>query len=123
MADPGDGQALLGGCGREQGSGSAEEDLFQLAGAEFAKELSAEGDGAAAAAGTPGVDILGGVVKYHGAAVRQLAPQGQAVPAGKLQEHFLADLAEISGDDEVKVLRAGVKVHKMAADGGEGGGG
>ena len=64
------------------------------------------------------MNVLLCIVKYKRAAVRQLAAQGYAVPTGKLQEHFLAQLAKVSGDDEVKVLRPCFQILKMSPDGG-----
>ena len=51
MANTGNGQSLLGGGGGEQRPGAAEEDSLQLSGIEFIEQLTAQGDGAAAAAG------------------------------------------------------------------------
>ena len=66
------------------------------------------------------MDILNGVVKYQGAAVFQLSSQRDSIHPGKFQQHFLADLPQISGDDPVEFLRAGFQIFKMAADGGIG---
>lgn len=69
------------------------------------------------------MDVLFVVVENQCPAVRQLPAQGDAVPPGKLQEHFLAQLSQITGDDQVKVFGGGLHVVKVSLDGGIGGGG
>ena len=68
------------------------------------------------------MDVLLVVVENQCPAVRQLSAQRDAVPTGKLQKHFLAQLPKVAGDDEVKILRGGLHVVKMGFDGGIGGG-
>ena len=68
------------------------------------------------------MNVLFVVVEDHRSAVRQLSAQRDAVPTGKLQKHFLAQLPKVAGDDEVKILRGGLHVVKMGFDGGIGGG-
>ena len=65
------------------------------------------------------MDILGGVVKDHAAAVQKLATQWQPTPAAQLQQQLLAVLAQVSGDDEVIVLRLLAQVLHMLPDGGK----
>ena len=114
MTDTGDGQPLLGGSGGEQRPGAAEEYLFQFFCLQLTQKIPAEGNGAAAAAGTAAVNILGGVVKDQRAAVRQLSAQTDAVPAGKLHQHFFAKLPQIAGDDQIEGFRPCFQIFKMS---------
>ena len=118
MAYAGDGQTLLGGGGGQKGTGAAEKDPFQFAAVEPIQKVAAEGDGAAAAAGAAGVNILHGVVKNQRAAICQLATQTQPVQPGKLQKGFLTKLSQVAGDDEVKVIRRAMQIIQMGPDGG-----
>ena len=104
MADAGDGQTLLGGSRGEQRACTAEQDLFQLSGAELTEKIAAEGNGTAAAAGTAGMHILFCIVENQGSAIRQLSAEGYAIPLGQLHQHFLAQLTQITGDDQIKIL-------------------
>lgn len=119
VADAGDGQTLLGGGGGEQRPGAAEENPLQLSLIESAQKVAAEGNGAASAAGTAGVDILYGIVENHRTAVGQLAAQVQLIAAGYFQKHFLAQLAQISGDDQIKVIGCPFHIFHMGFDGGK----
>ena len=84
MADPGNGQSLLGGGGGEECAGAAEQNGFPFSGFQAVQKIAAEGDGTASAAGAPGVDILVFPVKNQGAAVLQPPAQAQAVPPCQL---------------------------------------
>ena len=117
MTYSGNRQTLLGGGGGEQGSRSAEKQLFELSFSQFLQQRSAQCNGAAPAAGAAGVDILRGVVKYQRSAVCQLSAQTDSFLPGKLQKQFLTQLPQIAGYDQVKGLRAGVQVLKMLPDG------
>ena len=123
MTDPGDGKPLLGGSGGEQCARAAKQYFFPFSRVQLPQKVAAQGDGAAPAAGATGVDILLVVVEDQCPAVRQLSPKGNAVPTGKLQKHFLAQLAKVAGDDEVKILGGGFHVVEVGLDGGIGGGG
>lgn len=123
MTDPGYGKPLLGGGGGEQCARAAKQYFFQFSPVQLPQKIAAQGNGAAPAAGAAGVDVLFVVVEDHRSAVRQLPAQRDAVPPGKLQKHFLAQLPKVAGDDEVKILRCGLHVVKMGFDGGIGGGG
>ena len=72
MADPGDGQVLLGGGGGQKGNGAAEKDPLQFAAVEPVQKVAAEGDGAAAAAGTTGVGILSNIIINCNTTVKML---------------------------------------------------
>lgn len=123
MTDPGYGKPLLGGGGGEQCARAAKQYFFQFSPVQLPQKIAAQGNGAAPAAGAAGVDVLLVVVEDHRSAVRQLSAQRDAVPTGKLQKHFLAQLPKVAGDDEVKILRGGLHVVKMGFNGGIGGGG
>ncbi len=123
MTDPGYGKPLLGGGGGEQCARAAKQYFFQFSPVQLPQKIAAQGNGAAPAAGAASVNVLFVVVKDHRSAVRQLPAQRDAVPTGKLQKHFLAQLPKVAGDDEVKILRGGLHVVKMGFDGGIGGGG
>ena len=123
MTDPGYGKPLLGGGGGEQCARAAKQYFFQFSPVQLPQKIAAQGNGAAPAAGAAGVNVLFVVVEDHRSAVRQLSAQRDAVPTGKLQKHFLAQLPKVAGDDEVKILRGGLHVVKMGFDGGIGGGG
>lgn len=123
MTDPGYGKPLLGGGGGEQCARAAKQYFFQFSPVQLPQKVAAQGDGAASAAGAAGVDVLFVVVEDHRSAVRQLSAQRDAVPTGKLQKHFLAQLPKVAGDDEVKILRGGLHIVKMGFNGGIGGGG
>lgn len=123
MTDPGYGKPLLGGGGGEQCARAAKQYFFQFSPVQLPQKIAAQGNGAAPAAGAASVNVLFVVVEDHGSAVRQLPAQRDAVPTGKLQKHFLAQLPKVAGDDEVKILRGGLHVVKMGFDGGIGGGG
>ena len=71
MTYTGNGQALLGRGGRQQRTGAAEQNPFQLSGRQLPQKVAAQGDCAAPAAGTACVDILLGIVKNHTATVHQ----------------------------------------------------
>ena len=123
MTDPGYGKPLLGGGGGEQCARAAKQYFFQFSPVQLPQKIAAQGNGAAPAAGAASVNVLFVVVENQGSAVRQLSAQRDAVPTGKLQKHFLAQLPKVAGDDEVKILRGGLHVVKMGFDGGIGGGG
>ena len=118
MADSGNGQTLLGGRGGQQRPCAAEQDPPQLSRVQPVQQISAQRDGAAAAAGAAGMHILGQIVEYQRAAIGDLAAKGQAVPAGKLQQRFLAQLPQVTGDDQIEILRASAQILKVGPDGG-----
>lgn len=121
MTHAGDGQTLLGGGGGQKCPGAAEQDPAQLTGVQLVQQITAEGHGAAAAAGATGVDILCGVVEHQCAAIRQLSAKAQSLPSGQLQQRLLAQLSQVACDDEVKVLGGPVQVFQMGPNGGKGG--
>ena len=76
MTYAGDWKSLLGGGGGQQRTGAAEQNPFQFSLIELIQQIAAEGNGAAAAAGTAGMDILYGVVKNQGPAISESSAQG-----------------------------------------------
>ena len=116
MAHAGNGQSLLGGGGGEQGTGSAEQDFLQFSRSKLRQEFRTQGDGAAAAAGTAGMDILFRIVKNQIAAVGQLSPKGKTVFSGTLHQQFLSDLSQIARNDQIKIFRAGAQVIEMGTN-------
>lgn len=113
----------MGGGGGEQCARAAKQYFFQFSPVQLPQKIAAQGNGAAPAARAAGVNVLFVVVEDHRSAVRQLPAQRDAVPTGKLQKHFLAQLPKVAGDDEVKVLGGGLHIVKMGFNGGIGGGG
>ena len=120
MAYAGNGKTLLSGGGGQKRAGAAEQNAAQFSAVELIKKVSAKCNGAAAAAGAAGVDILHCVVEYQRAAICQLATEAQPVPAGKLQQGFLTQLPQITGDDEVKIIGGSMQILQMCPDGGVG---
>ena len=116
MAYPRDGQPLLGGGGGEQSSGAAEQDALQLTFVQLVQQMPAEGNGAAAAAGASGVDILNRIVEDHAAAVGKLPAQKKALPFTHFQQHFFPKLPQIAGDDQVEILRDPMEVLHVGSD-------
>ena len=123
MTDSGDGQSLLGGSGGKQRPGAAEEDPFQLPAVQQIQKIPAQGNGAASAAGTAGVNVLGDLVENQGTAVCQLPTQGKSFPFAHFQQQILAQLAKIPGDDEIEVLRSPIQILHMGPNGLESPGG
>ena len=123
MADAGDGQALLGGGGGEEGPGAAEEELFQLPGGELPQQLRAQHDGTASAAGPARVDILLDGVEDQIPAVRQLSADGQSILPAQGQQRLHPDGPQIPGDDEIIIVGGGAGVPQMGPDGVKCGGG
>ena len=120
MTSAGNRQSLLRGCGGEEGAGAAEEDVLQLSPVELRQQLRTQHHGAAAAAGAAAVDILT-AVENQIAAVRQLAADAHTLFPEQMQQHFLSQGPQIPGDNQVKILRGGVKILQMGLDGGKGG--
>ena len=118
MADAGNRQPLLGGGGGKQRPGTAEQNPLQFSFVELIEKITAERHGTAAAAGAAGMNVLCLLVENHGATVGQLPTQSQSLPFAQLQQKLLADLSQIAGDDQIKVLRPGFQVLKMGPDGG-----
>ena len=50
-------------------------------------------------------------------AVFQLSPQVQAILTGNIQQDFFAHLTQVTGDDQIKILRTVVEVLQMGTDG------
>ena len=105
MTHPRNGQPLLDRGWGEQRPCSAEEDPLSLPCRQLSQQVPAQGNGTAAAAGAPGMDILLGVIKDHAAAVCDLPAQGKVFPPGHLQKQLFAVLSQVTGDDEVVVFR------------------
>ena len=63
------------------------------------------------------MDVLLLKVIDHGAAVVVDAADAHAVPAEEIQQNFLAQRAQVAGDQEVKVIGAQVEVVEVGADG------
>ena len=117
MADTGNGQSLLGRCGRKQRAGAAEENPLQLPLIQLVQQIATESNGTASATGTAGMDVLYRIVEYQRAAVGQFAAQGQMIPFSQFQQSFLADLPQVTGDNQIKVLRAYLQILKMGTYG------
>ena len=120
MTNSRNGKSLLGRGGGEQRSGAAEEYFFQPSTVQLSKKLPAEGYGAAAAAGAAGMDILEQCVKNQGSAVLQFTAQIHPFIPGQLQQCLLSHQAKIPGDDQIKILRTGVKILEMGPNGTQG---
>ena len=120
MTNPGNGKALLGGSGGEQGTGSAEQDGSQISLLKFVQKIAAERHSTASAAGTTGVHILIIPVKNQGTTVFQTPAEGQAILACKRKKHLFSPLAQITGDDQIVVLRLFIQVLQVGIDGGVG---
>ena len=119
MADAGDGQALLGRGGGQQGPRAAEEYPAEFFLLHFRQIVAAQGNGAAAAAGASGVDVLAQVVKDQAAAVLQPPAERQPLFPGQLQKQLLAVLPQVPGYDAVVVFRLPAQVLQVLPDGGQ----
>ena len=117
MTDSGNGQPLLGGSGGEQGAGTAEKDAFEFSDIQLIQKIAAEGNGAAAAAGSSCVDILGGVVENQRAAICQFSAQQQPMAPAHFQQEFLAQLSQVTGNDQVEIFRNPVQILHVSPDG------
>ena len=62
VADTRNGKPLLAGSGGEQCPGSTEKDSFQFPLIQLVQQVTAKGNGAASAAGTAGMNILGDLI-------------------------------------------------------------
>ena len=81
--------------------------------AQFVQKIAAQHACAASAAGAAGMDILCLVVEYGGSAVHEFTAQGQPFQPGQLQQSVHAHLTQVTGDNPVEVLRAGVQIGKI----------
>ena len=84
---------------------------------QFLQKLSAKRDGAAAAAGAAGMDILYRVVEYKGSAVRQFAAQRQVIALAQFQQHLFPQLPQITGDDQIEILRLASQILHVGTNG------
>ena len=116
MADPRNGELLLSRGGGEQGSRTAEQNPVHGSVSQLLQKVGAQHDGAAAAAGAAGVDILCLRVKDQIAAVAEPVPGRDALPGQQRLQGLQTDPAQVSGDDPVIVLRGGVEVLQMGPD-------
>ena len=117
MADAWDGQALLGGGGREKGPGAAEQDFFQLPSLKLVQKLRTEHHRTAPAAGAACVNILLDGVVDQIPAVRQLPADGESILPAKGHQRLHPDGPQIPGDDQIIVIGRGSGVLKMGPDG------
>ena len=123
MTDSRNGELLLGGGGGEEGTRAAKEDLLELPRMELVQQLRAQHHGAAPASGASRMDILPDGVVDQIPAVRQLAPNGDPRLPAQPHQRLHPDGTQVSGDDEVVILRRGLRVLQMGADGLKCGGG
>ena len=82
--------------------------------------MGAQGDGTAATAGATSVDILLLEVENQCAAVSKLPAQSQTFLPCQGKECFLTHLAQVAGDDQIKVTVDGMQIVKMCLDGSKG---
>ena len=111
------------GGGGEQGPGGSEENPPPLARPQARQHIAVQHGGGAAAAGGAGVHVLLFPVVQQQAAVLVAVCQVDAVPPEKVPDDVVAQLAQVSGEDEVIVLRAGLRVPEKGGEGVVGGGG
>ena len=123
MTYAGNWKTLLGGSRGEQRSGTAEQDLLQFACLQLIKQVTAERDGAASAAGSAGMDILVQIVKDKGSAVCQFSAQIQMVSFSQFQQNVFSQLAQIACDDQIIIQRGPVQIIQMGSYGFKGSGG
>ena len=116
MANARNGQTLLGGSGGEQRTGTTKENTLQFSFIQFVQQLTAQCNGAAAAAGTAGMDILHCVIENQSSAVCQLAAQRKIVSFSKFQKQLLAQLSQITGDDQIEIRRCPLQILHMGTN-------
>ena len=69
------------------------------------------------------MDVLYRIVEDQRAAVGQLSTQGKMIPFPQFQQGFLADLPQVTGDDQVEIFRFPVQILHMGLYGFKGSGG
>ena len=104
MADAGNGLPLEGRGGRQQGAGRGKDDLLPLPPAHLRQQIPVQHGGGAAAAGGTGVHVLLVPVVQKQAAVLEVLPQLNAVLGEKVPDDGVAQLAQVTGDDQVVVV-------------------
>ena len=122
MTDAGDGFSLLRRGGRQERTGATEQEPVELALAELIQKISAQDDGAAPTAGPSGVDVLSLQIEDQHAAVGVPVLQVDSNLVELVQEDLLAHLAQVPGDNQVKILRRSSQIVKVGADGLKGAG-
>ena len=110
MTDAGDGFPLEAGGGGQQGAGGGEEDAVPAAPAHLCQQVSVQHGGGAAAAGGACVHVLPLPVVQQQAAVLEVVSQVDAVPGEEVPDDGVAQLSQVSGDDQVVVLGLGPRV-------------
>lgn len=103
MADGGDGLPLARRGGGEQRPGGGEENGLPLALPHLAQEIAVEHGGRAAAAGGSGVHILVLPVIQQQAAVLELGAHVHTVPLEEVPDDGVAQLSQVTGEDQVEV--------------------
>ena len=116
MADAGDALALLGRGGGEQSARAAEENVFPAPGAHTVEQMPGEHHGGAAAAGAAAVHVLTLQIVDQGAAVGQVV-QVHAVLVEQVEQDLAAQLAQVSGDDQVVLRGPASRVLEVGLDG------
>ena len=123
VADAGDRLPLKAGGGGQQRPGGGEDDALPPPGPQAGEEVAVEHRGGAAAAGGSGVHVLGLAVVEQQAAVLKVFTQIDAVPGEEVPYDGVAQLSQITGDDQVVVLGLGLRVPEKGGEGIVSGGG
>ncbi len=110
MRDGGDAFPLLDDSRAEQRAGCDKQDVIEPALAHERENVPAHDRSRAAAAAAAGMDILFFQVVKHQAAVGMRVLQIVTVFEGEFPQDFGSHLAEVTGDNEVKIfcIRAGI---------------
>ena len=110
MADAGDGLPLKAGGGRQQRPGGGEDDALPPPGPQAGEQVAVEHRGGAAAAGGACVHVLPLPVVQQQSAVLEVLPHIDAVPGEEVPDDGMAQLPQVSGDDQIVVLGPGAGV-------------
>ena len=123
VADAGNGLPLEGGGGGEQGPRGREEHPPPFPRPQARQHIPVQHSGGAAAAGGAGVHVLGLPVIQQQSAVLVTVTQVDAVPLEKVPYDVVAQLSQVTGEDEVVILRPGLRIPEKGGQGVVGGGG
>ena len=110
MTDAGDGFPLEAGGRGQQGTGGSEENAVPAAPAHLRQQVSAQHGGGPAAAGGACVHVLPLPVVQQQSAVLEVLPHIDAVPGEEVPDDGMAQLPQVSGDDQIVVLGPGAGV-------------
>ena len=110
VTDAGDGFPLEAGGGGQQGTGGSEENAVPAAPAHLRQQVSVQHGGGAAAAGGACVHVLPLPVVQQQSAVLEVLPHIDAVPGEEVPDDGMAQLPQVSGDDQIVVLGLGPRV-------------